>query len=53
MSKKGESTIWALLTYKLFLTIGPNCMIIKDLKGKWDFFFFIFFKGKLQSFYKL
>ncbi len=36
MLKKGQSATLALLTYELFLTIGPNCMVSIDIKAKWD-----------------
>ncbi len=36
ISKKGQNATLALLTYELFLTIGPNCMIIIEVKVKWD-----------------
>ncbi len=36
MSKKGQSATLGLFTYELFLTIGPRCPIITDVKAKWD-----------------
>ncbi len=47
MSKKDQSATLALLTYELFLKIGPNCMmIIIDVKAKWDHY--IYLKKKRQ-----